>query len=251
MDDRQRNAAIYDKSGIKKMVDIDPGIESRTIKAILHARKNNGLYSQIITGKRGIGKSSYALQVLFRIFRTLGFEVEESWNMALDRILYKVPDVVDFLDSASEKEYKDIFIWDDSGVFAGGVRWFTHQKEMVLIESICDTLRDCVYSVLFTVPDQRTLSRRIRTYEDYLVRIHRLKQDEQKYFNGDTSNLRVARLYKKTITPASQVRVYKQYYDTFDVMLPHWVYEKYKEKRHRYTKENIKALKDHLQKNSS
>ena len=247
MDNNRTNATIYDNAG----VDTNTGIESRTIKSILYARKTNGLYSQIITGKRGIGKSSYALQVLFRIFRTLGYDVETSWNMSLERILYKVPEVVDFLDKSSDNEFKDIFIWDDAGVFAGGVRWLTDQKEMVLIESICDTLRDCVYGVLFTVPDQRTLSRRIRTYDDYLVRIHQLKHDEKKYFNGDTSTLRVARLYKKTITPASQVRIFKQYYDTYDVMLPHWVYEKYKQKRHRYTKENIRDLKRLLSKNSS
>lgn len=228
--------------------DTDPGIESRTIKSILYARKNNGLYSSIVTGARGVGKSSYAMQILFRIFRTLGYEADESWQMSLDRMLYKVPDVVDFLEQSSDKEHKDIFVWDDAGVFAGGVRWLTHQKEMVLIESICDTLRDCVYCVLLTVPDVRTLSRRIRTYDDYLVKIHRLKfKDQQKFKSGET--IREARLYKKIITPASQVRVYKQYYDSFDVMVPDWVYKKYKEKRHRYTKENIRLLKDHLKNN--
>jgi len=231
------------------VLDTDTGIESRTIKSILYARKNNGLYSSIITGARGVGKSSYSIQVLFRIFRALGYDVDESWQMALDRTLYKIPEVVDFLEKASEKEHKDIFIWDDAGVFAGGVRWLTNQKEMVLIESICDTLRDCVYSVLFTVPDVRTLSRRIRTYDDYFVKIHRLKYEDQQQFTN-SENIREARLYKKIITPASQVRVYKQYYDSFNIILPNWVYEKYKEKRHRYTTENIKALKEHLKNNS-
>lgn len=228
--------------------DTDKAIESRTIKSILHARKHEGLYSSIVTGKRGIGKSSYCLQILFTIFRKLGYNTDESWNMALDRIIYKVQEVVDFLDESIDKKDKDIFIWDDAGVYAGGVRWLTDQKEMVLIESICDTFRDCVYGVFFTVPDQRTLSRRIRSYDDYLVKIHYLTKTEEKYFEEDTSTLRVARLYNKVILPSSQVRVYKQYYDTFDVMLPFWVYEKYKEKRHRYTKENIKKLMDTLQK---
>ena len=228
--------------------DLDPDIESRTIKSILYARKNDGLYSSIVCGARGVGKSSYCIQVLFRIFRTLGYEVDESWQMSLDRVLYKVPEIADFLEKSSDKEYTDIFIWDDAGVFAGGVRWLTNQKEMVLIESICDTLRDCVYGVLFTVPDIRTLSRRLRTYDDYMVKIHRLKfKDQQQFTNGE--NIREARLYKKIITPASQVRVYKQYYDSFNIMLPNWVYEQYKKKRHRYTKENLKALREHLQNN--
>lgn len=244
MDNNRQHATVYDNTGI----DTNTEIESRTIKAILNARRNNGLYSAIITGKRGIGKSSYALQILYRIFRSLNYDVTTSWDMALNRIFYKVPEVVEFLDQASDKPGKDIFIWDDAGVFAGGVRWLTDQKEMVLIESICDTLRDCVYGVLFTVPDQRTLSRRIRTYDDYLVRIHYLNKKEEEHFDNP-GDLRIARLYKKTISPASQVRIYKQYYDTFDVMLPQWVYDKYVEKRHRYTKENIHNLKRLLQNN--
>jgi hypothetical protein len=234
-------------------MDFDIEVESRTVKNILYARKHNGLYSSIVTGKRGVGKSSYCIQVLYRVFRALGVECDEAWQMALDRTLYTIPDIIDFLDQATDKSDKDIFIWDDAGVFAGGVRWLTNQQEMVFIESICDTLRDSVYGLLFNVPDVRTLSRRLRSYDDYLVKIHRLKdKDKQKIqnnmVNGNVDSLREARLYNKTITPAGQVRVYKQYYDTFDVMLPDWVYNKYKEKRHKYTKDNIVHLKELLKK---
>lgn len=233
-------------------MDSDVNIESRTVRNILYARKHNGLYSSVVTGKRGVGKSSYCIQVLYRVFRDLGFECEESWKMALARTLYTIPDVVDFLDSSTDKEFKDLFIWDDAGVFAGGVRWLTNQQEMVLIESICDTLRDSVYGVLLNVPDIRTLSRRLRSYDDYFVKIRLLDERSKKKmngeFNGNISTLREARLYNKTLTPAGQVRVYKQYYDTFDVMLPDWVYELYKKKRHMYTKNNIIQLKKFLKK---
>lgn len=235
-------------------MDNDVNIESRTIRNILYARKHNGLYSSIVTGKRGVGKSSYCIQVLYRVFRDLGYECEESWKMALDRTLYTIPDVIDFLDKSTDKEFKDLFIWDDAGVFAGGVRWLTNQQEMVLIESICDTLRDSVYAVLLNVPDIRTLSRRLRSYDDYFVKVRLLDTRSKKKMNscpefmGESSTLREARLYNKTITPAGQVRVYKQYYDTFDVMLPDWVYELYKDKRHKYTKNNIAHLKEFLKK---
>jgi len=114
-------------------MDMDVGIESRTVRNILYARKHNGLYSSVVTGKRGAGKSSYCIQVLYRVFRDLGFECEESWQMSLDRTLYTIPDIIDFLDKSTDKEFKDIFIWDDAGVFAGGVRWLTNQREMVLL----------------------------------------------------------------------------------------------------------------------
>jgi len=232
-------------------MDTDAGIESKTILSILHARKTNGLYSGIITGARGAGKSSYSLQVLFNVFRSLGYSQRESWQMAIDRILYKIPEIVDFIEKAAENEHKDVFIWDDAGVYAGGVRWLTNQKEMVLIESICDTLRDSLYGIMFTVPDVRTLSRRIRSYEDHLININFLnddKQNELKQVLGKTNvvNYREARVYRKKVLPSSQVRIYRDYYDTFDVMIPDWVYNKYKEKRHTYSKENIAELKKHL-----
>jgi hypothetical protein len=234
-------------------MDDNKNISSRTIKNILSARKHEGLYNCIVTGKRGIGKSSYCMQVLYNIFRALGYDIDTSWEMSLDRIIFKVKDVVDFLEKSVDQKDKDIFIWDDAGVYAGGVRWLTDQREMVLIESICDTFRDCVYGVLFTVPDQRTLSRRIRSYDDFLVKIYYPTHDDYKQYDEDmdTSNIRVARLYKKVILPSSQVRIYRQYYDTFDVMLPFWVYDKYKEKRHRYTKDNIQKLKDNLKNNDN
>lgn len=222
-------------------------VESRTLKSILYARKTEGLYSCIVTGKRGIGKSSYSLQILFNIFKKLGFDTDTAWQMALDRIKYTVKEVVTFLKTNIDNDTKDIFIWDDAGVYAGGVRWRTDYKEMVLIESICDTFRDCVYCVLFTVPEQRTLTRRIRSYDDFLVKIQYLKKDELKNYDDDTNNLRVARLYKKVILPSSQVRVYKQYYDTFDIMLPGWVYDQYKKKRRKYTKTNIEKLMSSLE----
>jgi len=228
------------------MVDVDTGIESRTLKSILYARIHNGLYSSVVTGQRGIGKSSYCIQILYNVFRALGFDIDTSWDMALDRTLYTIPEIIEFLDQSTEKEYKDLFIWDDAGVFAGGVRWLTNQQEMVLIESMCDTLRDSVYCILLNVPDIRTLSRRLRSYDDHLVKIYHIKEKDKKYFNNST-NLREARLYNKIITPASQVRVYKQYCDTFDIMLPDHVYERYKEKRHKYTKDNIAQLKKFLE----
>ena len=98
-------------------------MESLTIKNILKARNHNGLFSVIITGERGIGKSSYAIQTLFQVFRNLGYDVETSWQMALDRTLYTIPEIINFLEKSSKEKYKDLFIFDDAGVFAGGVRW--------------------------------------------------------------------------------------------------------------------------------
>jgi len=216
-------------------------MNSPTIINILKARKTNGLYSSIIIGRRGIGKSSYAIQTLFQVFRTLGYDKEESWEMALERVLYTIPDVVKFLDNSRNKKDLDIFIWDDAGVYAGGVRWFTHQKEMVLLESISDTLRNMVYGVLLTVPDIRTLSRRLRSYDDFIIKIYMSQNNNGK--EPVDPNIRQARIYNKSMTPVGQVRIYKQYNDNFDIMLPDWVYKKYQDKRRSYGGQELKHLK--------
>ena len=228
-------------------MDLDKEIEGKTVRSILYARKHNGLYSSVVTGQRGVGKSSYCIQVVYRVFRSLGYDKDTAWQMALDRTLYTIPEIIKFLDKSTDDPNKDLFIWDDAGVFAGGVRWLTNQQEMVLIESMCDTLRDSVYGIFLNVPDIRTLSRRLRTYDDFMVKVYRIARDGKtnKLFEN-TTNLREARLYKKMVTPAGQIRVYKQYYDTFDIMLPDWVYKQYTEKRHRYTKTNIEHLKKFL-----
>lgn len=161
--------------------------------------------------------------------------------MALERVLYTIPDVVKFLDNSRNKKDLDIFIWDDAGVYAGGVRWFTHQKEMVLLESISDTLRNMVYGVLLTVPDIRTLSRRLRSYDDFIIKIYMSQNNNGK--EPVDPNIRQARIYNKSMTPVGQVRIYKQYNDNFDIMLPDWVYKKYQDKRRSYGGQELKHLK--------
>ena len=216
-------------------------IDSPTIINILKARKTHGLYSTIITGKRGLGKSSYALQTLYLVFRKLDYDKDEAWNMALDRCLYTIPEVVKFLEKSSDQKHKDLFIWDDCGVYAGGVRWLTHYKEMTLIESISDVMRNMVFGVLLTVPDIRTLSRRLRSYDDYLIKIympHQKNKDEV-----IDPNMRQARVYQKAMTPAGQFRIYKKYSDNFNIMLPDWVFKKYEAKRNKYGQDDLKKLK--------
>lgn len=230
---------------------VEKNVNSLTIVNILKARKHNGLYSCIVCGERGIGKSSYALQTLYQVFRTLGFDVETSWNMALDRMLYTIPDVIKFLEESREKKDKDVFAWDDAGSFAGGVRWFTHQREMVLIESLCDTLRNCVYGILLTVPDIRTLSRRLRSYDDYVIKIYHTKKNHHASDESTIGTIRQARVYKKTMSPIGQTRIYKKYYDNFDIMLPDWIYNKYQAKRKRYGDADLQKLKQLMEKDSS
>lgn len=208
---------------------------STTTVRILGAYKRNGFYSGTICGARGIGKSSYAIQVLYQVYRQLGFEKDEAWEMALDRIMYKITDIIKFLDdSVHSKEHEVAFIWDDAGVFGSGTRWFSHHEEMHLLQNLMDTIRGAVSGILLTCPDMMQLARFLRRYDDYLIKITYADK-------GD--GYRLAKCYVKRITPAMQTRVYTQYHDNYNVYLPKWVYEKYCEKRESYNLENIEEMK--------
>ena len=86
-------------------------------KKILSSHKTNGFTSAIIEGARGIGKSSYALKVFHDVFISMGWNDNVAWDMALDRILYRMNDIIDFLDKSVDKKDREVgFIWDDAGV---------------------------------------------------------------------------------------------------------------------------------------
>jgi len=209
---------------------------STTTTRIIGAYKRNGFYSGTIVGARGIGKSSYAIQILYQVYRVLGYEKEEAWQMAIDRILYKIPDIIKFLDkSVHSKQHEVAFIWDDAGVFGSGTRWFSHHEEMHLLQNLMDTIRGAVSGILLTCPDMMQLAKFLRRYDDYLIKIN--------YNSERGGRYRIAKCYVKRITPAMQTRVYTQYHDKYDVYLPKWVYEAYCRKRESYNLENIEEMK--------
>lgn len=205
---------------------------------ILGSYKNNGFFSAIVEGKRGIGKSSYALKVLYNVFCSKGYSETDAWEMALDRTFYAIPDIVNFLDQSSKKTPHEIaFIWDDAGVFASKLRWFTHYKEAHLIQALLDTIRGSVSGIIMTCPNQQQLFNFIRRYDDYLIRIRYAKHGQWG---------RVATGYVKRSLPSGQMRVYKKFEDEYSCYLPKWVYDKYMVKRESYNADNIQNIKDML-----
>jgi len=207
---------------------------------ILGAYKRNGFFSATVTGARGIGKSSYALKVLQDVYTALGYDNETAWRMALDRCLYRIVDVVDFLEkSSNQKEHEVAFIWDDASVFAAGARWLTHHREMILLQAIMDTVRGSVSAMILTCPDLLKLARFLRRYDDYLIKIG---------YSPRGGMYREAKGYVRRILPSQQIRVYRNYLDSYSCYLPNWVYDEYCLKRDDYNRENTRYLKELLEK---
>ena len=210
-------------------------------KKILWALRSNGFTSAIVEGPRGIGKSSYALKVFHDAFRCLGYNDDAAWDMAMDRILYRINDIITFLDKSTRKHKPELgFIWDDAAVFGSNMVWWLDIKKVHLLQSMLDTVRGSVNSMILTCPSQMQLLKFLRRYDSHIVRITYTSA-------GGTS--RCAKGYIWRSLPSGTQRIYPSYVDNYSCHLPTDVYKRYQRKRKQYNKENITALREALQEN--
>ena len=85
----------------------------------------------IITGPRGIGKSSYALNVAWEVYRNLKYDENTSWNMALDCCKFTIEEVVQFIQiNVRSPDKVHLLIWDDAGTYAGTTKWWTDRNAL-------------------------------------------------------------------------------------------------------------------------
>jgi len=210
-------------------------------KKALWAWKSGGFTSGIIEGPRGIGKSTYALKVMYDIFKCMGYLDDVAWQMALDRMLYRISDIIDFLDKSTRKRTPEcIFCWDDAAVFGSSMVWYTDVKLVHLLQSTLDTIRGSVSAMLLTCPNQGQLLKFLRNYDGYIIRIN--YAEEGGYY-------RDAKGYIWRSLPSGTRRIYPNYSDHYSCRLPNDVFAKYKRKRKSYNVENINALKEAMKKN--
>jgi len=209
-------------------------------KKILWAYKTGGFTCAIVEGNRGIGKSSYSLKVFHDIFVNQGWLDDVAWSMALDRILYKVEDIIDFLDKSQKKRQHEVgFIWDDAAVFGSNLTWYTNIKLVHLLQSLMDTVRGSVSGMILTCPNQGQLLKFLRRYDNYIVEITHTEQGGW---------YRMAKGYVKRTLPSGTQRIYPNYYDFYSCYLPVDVFDRYQMKRKKYNVDNIASLKEVMKK---
>jgi len=204
-------------------------------KKIIGSYNTNGFYSAIIEGKRGIGKSSYALHVLHDVFLTLGYDDDTAWSMALDRCLFTIPEIVSFLKNAQSQGCREVcFCWDDAGVFGSNLRWFTHIKEVHMLQSLMDTIRSSVNGILITAPSQFSLLKFLRRYDNHIVQVV--------YDEPRGHWYRIAKGYQKYTLPSGKVLIFHRFNDYYYCRLPKRIYDAYMLKREGYNVVNIDSL---------
>jgi hypothetical protein len=179
----------------------------------------NGFNSFLITGRRGIGKSSYSLRSLHDALVEMGMSNIRAWDTALKSLKFTIPEVIAYLKEAVDADEKKVcLIWDDTRIFASGTQYHLNMKLVYKLSGMLDSIRTAVCNLVMTCPSTSGLLGVLKSYDDYLCKIH---------FSHEGGFARISKGYLWSSLPSGQKRIYLKFVDSFNCRLPNWIYEKY------------------------
>lgn len=183
----------------------------------------------IIYGKQRVGKTSYGLQVLYDVY--------QDWDTVLNRVFFKLEDLVEFLrETHKQRKNVDAILWDDCGVYGSSGLWFSDRQMAEYLQNLIDVIGIRLGGFLMTTPNPENLLKSLRSYEFYRVKC--MKHNQR--------NRRLAKGYKTILYPSGKLITPKDFKDYYDVMLPDDVYEEYEEVRETYLNEAMDNLDQYL-----
>ena len=192
------------------------------LKYIVDAIDSGEMLPVIIYGRRGGGKSTYAMKIAVQFqMQYMNRDCGEAYACVLREWLIHTPE--EFITAI--KSWKPIVIWDDAGVWLSTYFWYIQEMRPYLIWFLnwYDTSRTDVGALIFTTVSIRKLPPKVREdVEAIHVRIRRI---------GRGSRAKVARAH--IIIHDESDYTGKTYtidagYDVYEVYLPDPVYKAYK-----------------------
>ena len=191
-------------------------------KLIYHSHPS-GFTGALVLGRRGVGKSCYALRVAHEVFRHSGMTPNNAWRAALECLKFEIPDVIKFLKiSARQPEPARVIIWDDVGVFCGSSVYFSDYKLVQRLKAVLDSIRTACSGLLMTTPVSAGLLGLLKSYDDYQIEIRHTQRGGQ---------YRSAVAYQFHTLPSGKRICHKRFVDSFNVWVPTWVFNEYQIKR--------------------
>ena len=125
---------------------------------------NDGFTGAIIYGKQRIGKSSYALQV--------GFDIYKNWEDVSKYTFFRLDDLISFLKNLTKTHgYIPYMIVDDAGVHLSKHIYYSNRVDAQFLSNLFDVVGVAVKSIVFTTPDPGNILKAIRRYEFLRVKI--------------------------------------------------------------------------------
>lgn len=190
------------------------------------------LVGAIISGKHRIGKSAYALWVMYELYK--------DWDTVFKYMAYSVKDFMSLLRSCLDGGVKvPCILWDDAGGHGSKYLWNIDRLMVFYLKNLLDVIGTSTKGLIMTTISGEDLLKIVREYEFYKVKISlgRHKYD------------RVARGYEIKRSPLNQKSPSILFDDYFDVRVP--IYEKYYEMRKQYSRgalDRLESLLDKIEK---
>ncbi len=198
----------------------------------------------IIYGKKGGGKSTYAIKTLAAyLMRYEGLECGDAYREALSSLAFTAADLLAKID-----EGREIIIWDDAGLWGSTYMWFDEQRRPYL-EALLDwydVVRTDVNILLMTTPSKKKLPPRIREDPDALI--IKVAKYGHKEYRGRRIKISTATAARNTESlyndKTYRTELFRDYYMVY---LPDPVYQYYQILRKQYSKYARNRLKTTLQ----
>ena len=208
---------------------------------ILSKKKNKGFLSAITKAERGYGKSMYNIKVMAYVYHRLGYDVDESWEKALDSIIFTPKDFMRRIDyNINNDIISPVWCIDDATVHFNSYLYFINVYQTSLLNAAFDTIRTVVHGLLINCPDKSRLLPGLRHYDDYEVTIY-MEDGYQRRAVG----------IKWYSLPDGKRRFRKMFEDKFSCYIPDEYYNRYMMLRKKYLKDindTLRDLRDKLEK---
>lgn len=184
--------------------------------------KQPGLVGVNIVGNQQTGKSTYALWVMYELYKR---NIDEM----LKHIVFSMDELTELLLKFQERNEKAICVmWDDASVSGSAGHWVTDPKKVIDLSSLGDTMGTATKGILITSPSG-DLIKAFRNYNFYKAEI----KIENKY-------KRMAKVYKIWKSPLDQQLIRHQFDDFYDIRSP--FYERYAKMRQDLSLQVLKGV---------
>lgn len=173
--------------------------------------------SAYIYGPQGVGKTTYALKVMFEIY--------QDWDQVLNHTFLTTEALTSKLNEAVQNDERiPAILIDDAGLVF--IKYMWYKDFSIWFSKLYNLIRTICAGVLFTSVEVSDIIKFIRDKVIYRVAI--IKQEEKAKAIG----------YRVFTLPSLEQRVKLTFEDTFTLQLPQEVRDKYNQQR----KEVIKNL---------
>jgi len=172
-----------------------------------------------IYGKQRLGKTSYAYQVMFDLYK--------DWDVVFQKTFFKIDELITHLEFLVDNQQKDkCLLWDDASVHGSSQLYWSDRDLANYLSALTDVIGTSTQALLLTTPNPYRLLKAVRDYEWFLVKVS--KHD---------ANARRAKGYLTNMLPSGTKRVRTTFEDEFNKLLPDNVYKKYNDIRLTYNKD--------------